>query len=213
MKMITAESCRKAGACYTDKELKALFDRPMTIVEVFTRDDGPWATVSAQDRAWAVKYSKGALSPRLFRKWAAACARKALFLAAERGHVLDGTFYQAAAEATAAAYEKTTASRLDTTFQELSRLFYNLSHPKRTSLKGFAMRTALFSAHPTARSAAIESTWSLARLYGMAQRKPIVFAPVNGLLLEILLNDPEYSPKVRKLPKSRSASPKTAKSR
>ena len=51
-KMIDARWCRERGACYSDKRLAALFDRPMGVPEVLTRRDGRWRRVPARDRMW-----------------------------------------------------------------------------------------------------------------------------------------------------------------
>ena len=51
-RMIDARWCRKRSACYTDRRLASLFDRPMTLLEVLTRRDGPWKRVPAKDRLW-----------------------------------------------------------------------------------------------------------------------------------------------------------------
>ena len=50
--LIYARWCRERGACYTDRRLARLFDRPMTLLEVLTRRDGRWKRVPAQDRLW-----------------------------------------------------------------------------------------------------------------------------------------------------------------
>ena len=50
--MIDATWCRAHYACYGDLRLARLFDRPMTLLEVLTRRDGPWWRVPAADRLW-----------------------------------------------------------------------------------------------------------------------------------------------------------------
>ena len=50
--MIDARWCRRYGAWYGDRRLARLFDRPMTLLEVLTRRDGPWRRVPAVDRLW-----------------------------------------------------------------------------------------------------------------------------------------------------------------
>lgn len=49
---IDADWCIQQSACYTKAKLEALFDRPHTLLEVLTRDDGSWAHVSPGDRIW-----------------------------------------------------------------------------------------------------------------------------------------------------------------
>ena len=51
-RMIDPKWCRERGACYSDKRLARLFDRPMTLMEVLTRRDGQWKRVPAGDRLW-----------------------------------------------------------------------------------------------------------------------------------------------------------------
>ena len=50
--LIDAAWCRERRACYSDRRLARLFDRPMTLLEVLTRRDGPWKRVPAKDRLW-----------------------------------------------------------------------------------------------------------------------------------------------------------------
>ena len=50
--LIDAKWCRERGACYTDRHLAKLFDRPMGVLEVLTRRDGRWKRVPARDRLW-----------------------------------------------------------------------------------------------------------------------------------------------------------------
>ena len=52
--LIDAAWNRKHNACYGDRQLEALYDRPHTILEVLTRRDGDWATVSDRDRVWVL---------------------------------------------------------------------------------------------------------------------------------------------------------------
>ena len=67
---ITAKWNRKHGACYTDERLAALYDRPMTLLEVLTRCDGKWRMVSTVDRIW-VFTMPGAVPKRIVREWMA----------------------------------------------------------------------------------------------------------------------------------------------
>ena len=48
--MIDATWCRAHYACYGDRRLASLFDRPLGVPEVLTRRDGPWKRVPARDR-------------------------------------------------------------------------------------------------------------------------------------------------------------------
>ncbi len=64
--IMDASWCREHGACYTNDRLAALFDRPMTVLEVLTRTDGAWADVSARDRFWVFS-RPGAATPRVQR--------------------------------------------------------------------------------------------------------------------------------------------------
>ena len=59
--MIDAKWNRRHGACYTDARLAALYDRPMTPLEVMTRKDGGWIYVTDADRAW-VGYQAGVMT-------------------------------------------------------------------------------------------------------------------------------------------------------
>ena len=59
--MIDAAWNRRHNACYTDARLAALYDRPMTPLEVMTRADGKWADVTDADRAW-VGYQAGVMT-------------------------------------------------------------------------------------------------------------------------------------------------------
>jgi len=49
---ITAEWNKEHLACYPDKRLARLYDRPMELRDVLTRKDGPWDEVPAKDRMW-----------------------------------------------------------------------------------------------------------------------------------------------------------------
>ena len=49
---ITAEWNKEHLACYPDKRLARLYDRPMELRDVLTRKDGPWDDVSTADRLW-----------------------------------------------------------------------------------------------------------------------------------------------------------------
>ena len=50
--VIDAAWNRKHASRYNDARLAALYDRPMALAEVLTRQDGAWAQVSHQDRIW-----------------------------------------------------------------------------------------------------------------------------------------------------------------
>ena len=63
-------------ACYPSERLEKLFDRPLTVEEVLTRQDGEWASVPIEDRFWVV-LRDGVLPDRTLRLFAAACAEKA----------------------------------------------------------------------------------------------------------------------------------------
>ena len=53
--MITLELVRDTyKAWYSPERLALLYDKPMTVLEVLTRVDGPWAEVPAEDRLWTV---------------------------------------------------------------------------------------------------------------------------------------------------------------
>jgi hypothetical protein len=71
--LITRESCRKARACYSDKELAGLIpERGCTPAEVAEATG-----VLAEDRYWALVYASGA-SECILREHACWCARRAL---------------------------------------------------------------------------------------------------------------------------------------
>ena len=73
---ITLELVRDTWqACYSTERLAALFDRPLTAVEVLTRQDGEWKHVPPEDRLWVVLHD-GVLHDKTFRLFAAACAEK-----------------------------------------------------------------------------------------------------------------------------------------
>lgn len=82
--MIDAAWCREREACYSDGKLAVLFNRPMTLMEVLTRQDGPWADVPAADRVW-VFTREGATSERVQRRFACDCADRALMRARAAG--------------------------------------------------------------------------------------------------------------------------------
>ena len=75
---ITLELVRDEwNACYPKSRLAELYDHPHTPLEVLTRDDGEWATVSARDRLWTV-LRKDVLPDRMLRLFACECATRAL---------------------------------------------------------------------------------------------------------------------------------------
>ena len=75
---ITLELVRDEwNACYPKSRLAELYDRPHTPLDVLTRDDGEWATVSARDRLWTV-LREGVLPDRTLRLFACECATRAL---------------------------------------------------------------------------------------------------------------------------------------
>ena len=74
---ITLELVRDTWrACFLSERLEKLFDRPLTVEEVLTRQDGEWASVPIEDRFWVV-LRDGVLPDRTLRLFAAACAEKA----------------------------------------------------------------------------------------------------------------------------------------
>lgn len=66
--IIDAAWNRRHRACYGDWRLKELYDRPMTLLEVLTRCDGPWASVDDEDRVWVLTRPK-AMSRRQAHLW------------------------------------------------------------------------------------------------------------------------------------------------
>jgi hypothetical protein len=52
--LIDAEWNFQRLACYSPERLSRLYDRPHTPMEVWTRTDGPWATVPRKDRMWVL---------------------------------------------------------------------------------------------------------------------------------------------------------------
>lgn len=55
--LIDAEWNIAKNACYSRDRLQKLYDRPMSLLEVLTRQDGEWANVATYDRTWvASKY-------------------------------------------------------------------------------------------------------------------------------------------------------------
>jgi hypothetical protein len=52
MILIDAQWCMQRKACRSQYCLCELFPHPRPLLEVLTRNDGPWATVSAGDRIW-----------------------------------------------------------------------------------------------------------------------------------------------------------------
>lgn len=76
---IDAKWNRDHGACYSDERLAELYDRPMTVFEVLTRRDGPWADVPAVDRIWVASHRD--VMPRAIRlEWLARMVERALGL-------------------------------------------------------------------------------------------------------------------------------------
>jgi hypothetical protein len=53
MIFIDAQWCMQRKACHPWHRLCELFPHPRPLLEVLTRNDGPWATVIARDRIWA----------------------------------------------------------------------------------------------------------------------------------------------------------------
>ena len=73
--MVDAAWNRAHNACYYDSRLQALYDRPMSGMEVATRIDGPWWNVPARDRIWVIIR----LFPRLqLNEWLARLVERAL---------------------------------------------------------------------------------------------------------------------------------------
>ena len=82
MKKITLELVRDDWeACYRPERLASLYDRPMTVLEVLTRKDGPWANVPDADRLWTV-LREGVIDDRTLRLFACDCAERVLSRAA-----------------------------------------------------------------------------------------------------------------------------------
>lgn len=76
--MITRESLRAAGACYSDDKIEAIVPTEgLTPSQV-----AALGAVPADDRHWALMYASGA-SERVLREHACWCARQALALIAE----------------------------------------------------------------------------------------------------------------------------------
>lgn len=73
--LIDQHFCRKHKACYTDEKLHELFDRPMTIEEVLTRNDGPWEDIPFKDRRWV--FLRAATRQQVLN-WLASIVEKAL---------------------------------------------------------------------------------------------------------------------------------------
>jgi hypothetical protein len=78
---ITLEDLKAWDACYLhdgrDDLLRALFIKPVSVIDLLTRTDGGWAGVSLQDRLWVVLRSD-VLSDRILRLFACNCAERAL---------------------------------------------------------------------------------------------------------------------------------------
>ena len=87
--VITLEMVRDTwGACYEADRLAALFERPLTPLDVLTRRDGAWSDVPATDRFWVVLH-EGVLPDSTMRLFACACARRALERERSRGREPD----------------------------------------------------------------------------------------------------------------------------
>ena len=78
-KTITAETVIGWKACYGSAKIKALYDRPHSVIDVLTRDDGLWLEVSVSDRFWTVLRT-GVIDDCTLRLFAVWCAREALKL-------------------------------------------------------------------------------------------------------------------------------------
>jgi hypothetical protein len=95
MTMIDAKWCRQQEACYDDERLAKLFDSPMTVRDVLTRQDGPWASVPT-DHRWWVATRPGVLSDRVLRLCACFAARSALNAERAAGREPDARSWAAA---------------------------------------------------------------------------------------------------------------------
>lgn len=109
--IIDVEWNEKHGACYPGARLRALYDRPMTPLEVCERRDGPWADVSSRDRFWVLT-RPGLLDGRVLRLAACHVARMALDSALEAGREPDARSWQAVEVAERYAEGKATAKEL-----------------------------------------------------------------------------------------------------
>jgi hypothetical protein len=74
---LTAAGLRDQYACYSYERLNALFPEPRSVLEVLENTEGPWETVPAEDRLWAVLRG-GLISDRILRLFAADCAERAI---------------------------------------------------------------------------------------------------------------------------------------
>lgn len=88
MTNITLDTVLSRSCCYTPERLTILYATPVSPLDVLTRTDGEWGSVSHMDRVWTVCYH-GCIDEVSLRLFACRCARRTFAYAQKEGRVVD----------------------------------------------------------------------------------------------------------------------------